>query len=234
MTDPADYASRPEGTRKSMKGTMSNVVRGATLLAAAVVVAGCASASPSATLSSPSAGASVETSSSPVASATASSTVAASASAGTTSFTSETYQYSLTVPAGWTAIQATAAWDGIGSPGHDATQADQFVGPAAASAWVLVAPTTKHLAGYVKEAIAAVAKYHGDTCPAPPEAEEPIKIGGEPGTLLAWNCGILINIAPVVHNGIGYLFGFRDPAVHAATDPADRAAFLEILNSVRL
>jgi len=168
----------------------------------------------------------------PEASALASATVAASASPGATGFTSNTYGYSLTVPAGWTVIQASSAWDGDGAPSHDAPEADQFVGPAAASAWALVAPTAKDLAAYVKESIAATAKYHGDTCPAPLETVDPIKIGGEPGTLLAWNCGILINIAATVHNGTGYLFAFRDPAVDAATDPADRAILSELLNSV--
>ena len=43
---------------------------------------------------------------------------------------------------------------------------------------------------------------------------------------------VLINIALVVHDGIGYSFGMRDPAVHAATDPTDRAALLKLLKSV--
>ena len=125
------------------------------------------------------------------------------------------------------------AWDGKGAPFHDVPQADQFVGPAAASAWFFGAPTTMDLAAKVKESIAANAAEHGNTCPAVPEAKDPIKIGSEPGTLLAWNCGILINSGIAVHKGTAYLFGFRDPAVHAATDPADRAAFLELLRSVR-
>jgi hypothetical protein len=156
-----------------------------------------------------------------------------SPSAATTSFASKTYGYSLTVPAGWTVVQASAAWDGNGAPGHDIPQADQFVGPAASSAWAYAAPTTKDLAGYVKERIAANAADHAATCPATPEAEDRIDVGGEPGTLVAWNCGILINGAFAVHNGTGYLFGFRDPAVHASADVADRVAFLELLHSVK-
>ena len=113
--------------------------------------------------------------------------------ASPTSFTSKTYGYSLTVPAGWTAIQATAAWDGKGAPFHDVPEADQFVGPAAASAWFFGAPTTKDLAARVKESIAANAAGHGNTCPPVPEIQDPIEIGGEPGILLGYNCGILIN-----------------------------------------
>lgn len=59
-----------------------------------------------------------------------------------------------------------------------------------------------------------------------------ITVGGERGTLISWNCGILINVAVTVHAGIGYTFGFRDPAVRAATDPTDRATFVGVLDSV--
>jgi hypothetical protein len=217
---------------------MSKLLRAAPYLAAAIVIAACTSASPAAPQSPPSAAASIETTPSPTASAVASASpstpsLAPSGSAGPTSFTSKTYGYSLTMPAGWTVIQATAKWDGTGAPFHDVPEADQFVGPAAASAWFFGAPTTKDLASRVKESIAANADAHGNTCPPVPEVNDPIEIGGQPGTLLGYNCGILINSAITVHKGTAYLFGFRDPAVHAASDPADRAIFLELLKSVR-
>jgi hypothetical protein len=204
---------------------MSNLGRAAARLAAALIVGACVAPS-----------ASVERTSTPGASAAASPTVAASraptASPVPTTFASTTYGYSLMVPAGWTSIQASVAWDGSGAPFSGDAEADQFVSPVAASAWAYAAPTTKDLAGYVQERIAATATAASATCPAAPELQDPIDIGGEPGTLLSWDCGILINIAVTVHNGTGYLFGFRDPAVHAATDPADRATFLELLRSV--
>jgi hypothetical protein len=213
-----------------------NTLRAATCLALTVVIAACAGGS-SGTGSAPSAPGSVATTPSPVASAVASATPAPTVSAGPsaspTSFTSKTYGYSLTVPAGWTVIQATSAWDGKGAPFHDVPEADQFVGPAAASAWFFGAPTTKDLAGKVKESIAANAASHGNTCPAVPDVQDPIQIGSEPGVLLGYNCGILINSGITVHKGVAYLFGFRDPEVHAATHPADRAAFLELLKSVQ-
>ena len=213
-----------------------NTLRAAICLALTVAIAACAGGAPSATGSAPSAPGSVATTPSPVASAVASSTPAptsAGPSASPTSFTSKTYGYSLTVPGGWTIIQATAAWDGKGAPFHDVPEADQFVGPAAASAWFFGAPTTKDLKAKVNESIAANAASHGNTCPAVPDVQDPIQIGSEPGVLLGYNCGILINSGITVHKGIAYLFGFRDPAVHAATDPADRAAFLELLKSVQ-
>jgi hypothetical protein len=36
-----------------------------------------------------------------------------------------------------------------------------------------------------------------------------------------------------VHDGIGYSFGFRDPTVHVAADPADQAIFTGILASTQ-
>jgi hypothetical protein len=137
------------------------------------------------------------------------------------------------VPAGWTTIQATAAWDGKGAPFHDVPQADQFVSQSAASAWFFGAPTKKDLAARVQESIAANAAEHGATCPPVPAFQAPIKIGSEPGVLLGYDCGILINSAIAVHDGVVYLFGFRDPTVHAATSPADRETFLALLESVK-
>lgn len=219
---------------------MPNLVRAATCLAAVLAFAACSGSSASAPPPSPSAAASLEATPSPVASAVATKTpatpvpsVAPSTSTGPTGFTSTTYGYSLTVPGGWTVIQATGAWDGGNeASGHDTPQADQFVSTPARSAWALVAPTTKDLKGYVKWWIAANAAGHSNTCPLVPDVQDPIKVGGEAGTLLAYDCGILINLAVTVHDGIGYLFGFRDVAVHAASDPADRAALLELLKSV--
>ena len=116
--------------------------------------------------------------------------------------------------------------------GSGAFNADQFVSGGPASAWFLGAPTTKGLTARVAETLAANAKEHGDTCPPVPEFQDPIQIGSEPGVLLGFDCGILINTAVAVHDGVTYVFGFRDPSVHAAGDAKDRAAFLALLKSV--
>jgi hypothetical protein len=76
------------------------------------------------------------------------------------------------------------------------------------------------------------ARYHGDTCPRRPSTEKEISVGGSPGVLLEYNCGILINIAGTVRHGVGYWFAFRYLSVHAASDPAGHAAFVEIRRSV--
>ena len=69
-------------------------------------------------------------------------------------FKSTTYGYSLTLPSGWTTIQATEAWDGTKAYNHESPESDQFNGSAAASAWAVAAPTDKDLAGYTTELIA--------------------------------------------------------------------------------
>ena len=218
-----------------LEDLMHRMARPAPYLAVALVVAACASGS----TSSPAAVASPEATASQVASAAAPTTSASPSaadptpSASSSAFISNTYGYSLTVPAGWTTVQAMLAWDGKGMPGHDVAEADQFISQGTASSWFYGAPTTKDLAGQVKQAIAGIAIDHGDTCPPLPASQDPIKIGGEPGILLSYDCGILINNAVAVLGGKSYLFGFRDPAIHAATDPADREIFVDLLVSVK-
>jgi hypothetical protein len=212
---------------------MNRIIRPALAIAIALIVVACASGSPS----TPAASVAQVASAAPTSSVAASTpavtpSVSPSAASSPVPFTSNTYGYSLSIPADWHAIQATKSWDGKGAPFHDVPEADQFVGPAAASAWFFGAPTTKDLAGQVKGAIAANAAEHSDTCPPVPSFQDPIQIGSEPGVLIGYNCGILINGAFAVHKGKAYVFGFRDPSVHADTDPTDRKAFLDLLGSV--
>jgi hypothetical protein len=139
----------------------------------------------------------------------------------------------VSLPAGWAAVQAQKAWDGKAKLSSESPEVDEFTSPASASSWALAAPSTQKLAAFTASMIATNARDHGDTCPAKPEKTVPVTIGDGPGTLLAYNCGILINLAAAVHNGVGYQFGFRDPGVHTATDPADQATFLAILESMQ-
>jgi hypothetical protein len=156
-----------------------------------------------------------------------------SAEATPSTFTSMQYGYTVAVPAGWSSLAATARWDGVAGVKSDSPEVDSWISRAEPGSWGSAAAYAKDLASYTTKAIADTSKYHGDTCTAPPEAKDVITIGGEAGTLLSYNCGILINIGVTVHKGIGYTFGFRDPAVQAATDPADRAIFTDLLKSVR-
>lgn len=158
---------------------------------------------------------------------------ACSGGSNTATFTSKTYGYSLTVPAGWTATEASSKWDGNGMPGHLEPEDDLFNSPTGQIAWGIAAPTTKDLPGYVADRIAANYADHGDTCPAAPAVQEPIEVGGQAGSFVAWDCGLLINLAVTAHKGTGYQFVLRDQNVHAATDAADRAVFAALLRSVR-
>jgi hypothetical protein len=168
-----------------------------------------------------------------VATTTAAADVATTAAAAPTTFTSTVYGYAITVPAGWTSVSATHPWDGKSASSHEDPAADQWSSAGSSSSWALAAASRQTLRSYVKKGIAVNFATHGDTCPEKPAAQDPVTIGGDPGMLVAWNCGILINIGFAVHDGVGYQFGFRDPAVHAASDAEDRATFVALLESVR-
>ena len=155
------------------------------------------------------------------------------ADASPVAFASPLYTYTVTLPAGWAAGAALFPWDGKSAAGHEEPVVDKFGGSTSASAWAYAGPTSSNLATLTKDAIAANTRDHGDTCPPEPEVNDPVKVGGEAGVFLAWNCGILINEAVIVRDGIAYVFAMRDPDVHAATDPADRALFQQILDSVQ-
>lgn len=150
-----------------------------------------------------------------------------------TTFTSLLYEYTIVVPAGWPTGAAMIRWDAASSPGDDDSSVDKFAGPAGLSAFAFAGPVRVDLAGFVKETIAWTVRDHGDTCPATaPEVTEPIEIGGEPGMLLSWDCGILINEALLVRKGTGFVVVIRDLDVKAATDPADRAILQALLDSI--
>lgn len=149
-------------------------------------------------------------------------------------FTSRLYSYSISVPPGWTATWSASRWDGGGAPDIQDLVNDNFVSSGTMAMIAAAAPTTKNLAAYTADGIASTYAVHKGTCPAAqhPESVESITVGGEPARLESINCGILINVAYAVHAGQGYRFTFRDTAVHAATNAADKATFLAMLASV--
>jgi hypothetical protein len=164
----------------------------------------------------------------------AAATLPPSSAAAHTTFTSQSYGYKLTVPAQWSAAPADYKWDRRSELSLDSPAVDKFFSSvtgrgsyAAAGRW------NGDLAAYTTFLIAWTHRTHGDFCPAKPNTRSPVTIGGQPGVLLAYNCGILINIAATVHHGVGYQFVFRDSGVSAASDPADHAVFLQILRSVQ-
>lgn len=216
--------------------SMDPIVRRVSCLTVAVVLAACgggatAAQSPSAAVSSSTA--SPPALASPSVDPSPSAAAAATPVPSATSFTSATYGYTLTVPAGWSSTQATKAWDGISGISSGSAEVDKFTGPSSASSTGVAAASDQTLKAYADALVAANAKYHGDTCPPRPAARKPITIGGDPATLLEYDCGILINLAATVHKGVGYQFLLRDPSVHASTDAADQKSFFELLHSVK-
>ena len=151
---------------------------------------------------------------------------------GPTVFTSPNYGYTVTLPSGWSAAPALLRWDGVRASGPDA-ESDKFVGPAELMAWAIAGPFDGDLAALVADRIVANHRDHADTCPGEaPEVNEPAGIGGQPGVLLGWNCGALINEAQTMREGVAYVFVFRDLSIPTARDPTDLELFQSILDSV--
>jgi hypothetical protein len=151
-----------------------------------------------------------------------------------TMFKSATYGYTVTLPSGWSSRQAFAKWDGQSELDATSALVDLFGQPSVSRGIFAAAARWKRdLAAYTTFLISWNVTYHGDTCPPKPSSRNAITVGGQPGVLLAYNCGILINNVATVHDGVGYFFVFVDRGVAAATDPTDHATFLKVLRSVQ-
>ena len=148
-------------------------------------------------------------------------------------FDSPEYGYTVTLPTGWAANEAHSKWNGSAELVKDSFDVDLFFQPSStAISFAAAARWTHGLASYARYLIASTVRYHSDTCPRKPNKRGGIAIGGRPGVLLEYNCGILINIAATVRHGVGYVFTFRDDNVQAASDRTDHAVFTQILGSV--
>ncbi len=148
-------------------------------------------------------------------------------------FDSPEYGYTVTLPAGWAANQAYSKWNGSAELVKDSLDVDVFFRPtSSAVSFAAAARWTHGLTAYARYLIASTVRYHSDTCPRRPNRRVGIAIGGRPGVLLEYNCGILINIAETVQHGMGYVFTFRDDNVQTASDRTDHAVFSQILGSV--
>ncbi|MEA2654138.1 MAG: hypothetical protein QOI37_1365, partial [Chloroflexota bacterium] len=200
VTDPEPArAHEPSPRRRLLRG--SRQVACAWALLVTSILAGCSATVPSAGTGGPSAVRAAPAAPSAAAASRSngpSNVPSASAHAAPSTFTSATYGYSVVLRAGWSSGPATARWDGVSGIKSDSPEVDRWMSAAAASAWVSAAPYAKDLPSYTAKTIADTVKYHGDTCSPPPAGQEPIVVGGEPGTLISWNCGILINLAVTV------------------------------------
>jgi hypothetical protein len=152
--------------------------------------------------------------------------------------TSRHYGYTETLPAGWRLVtQAKQHWDGNGAPGDGDSVVDLYAGPGGVEAWVYAAPTKENLAAYAITTVRVAGAVHD--CPAVPQTNQAIAIGGAPARLLDTQCpaltSFLVELAVTVHHGIGFVIGSQNPSGTAPGDqPADRAAFREFLAGIRL
>ena len=202
---------------------MANLVTFGSLLAAGCLITACSS-SPSG-MSTPAAS---RTRATPQSSSEAGSIVPTSKT-----FLSKAYGYTVTVPADFTPRQAYAKWDGESELDGDSALVDLLGQPGETKGmFVAAAPTKRDLAADTAFAITFNAHYHGDYCPNRPTRGR-VTVGGQPGVLLAYNCGILVNHVVTVYHGVEYWFVFVDRGVDAATDPTDHATFVKMLSSVR-
>ncbi len=135
---------------------------------------------------------------------------------------------------GWTGGQATQRWDGTGAPGDEDSTVDLFQGPGGVGAWAIAAPTRENLAAYTRTTIRASAAAH--PCPATPQTDQAITIGGAPAQLLSMQCpagsGFLVELAVTVHDGTAFVFASQNPS-GTGSQSADGAAFRTFLASIR-
>jgi hypothetical protein len=152
-------------------------------------------------------------------------------------FTSRHYGYTEALPAGWRSPQqATQRWNGRGAPADTDPTVDHFVGPGGLEAWAMAAPTKENLAAYTRTVIRAAAAGH--PCPAVPQTNQAITIGGAPARLLSEQCppgsGFLVETAVTVRHGTAFVFSSQHPPGTPVDRAADRGAFRKFLAGIRL
>ena len=74
-------------------------------------------------------------------------------------------------------------WDGSGAPDRSNAAIDLFASGRSQQAFASAAETTKPLAAFVADGIAANARVRGNICPDTPDAVEPVSVANEVGTL---------------------------------------------------
>jgi hypothetical protein len=157
-------------------------------------------------------------------------------SSGPSTFTSQTYGYTVALPAGWSGHQASYQWNGGGAPSHGDGDVDLFSGPGSGFAIAFAAPSRASLAAYVENYVRDQAAEH--PCPPNPQTNQAVTIDRAPARLLGMHCpapsDLLVLNAITVHDQTGYVFVFEDPSGgKAAAEHADRLAFRKFLAGIR-
>jgi hypothetical protein len=146
-------------------------------------------------------------------------------------FRSPFYGYAIPIPTGWSATPATTRWDGESQPSLG-PNVDLISGPHLVVLG-FAGPFAGDLAAFTADRIAANARDHADTCrPDALQSDEPTTVGGQPGVLLTWSCGALVEQAITVRAGFAYAFTIRDAGFQPALDQADLASVRSMLQSI--
>ena len=157
----------------------------------------------------------------------------ASAAVAARVFSSPHHAYTMTLPAGWSA-QGAQQWDGPGSRGLGKDGVDIFRRPPYVAAWAFAAPMPPSLTGYATDIARAAAQV---PCPAAPQIDQQVTIGGAPGSMIGMTCpsqgGVYMLTAATTHKQTALVFVFEDISGVRAAQQADRAAFRELLTGVR-
>ena len=158
---------------------------------------------------------------------------AADAPAAFRVFVSRGHGYTATLPGGWSA-QAAQPWRLPGSQAHENGGVDVFYVRPYAVAWGFTAPAQASLATYATATTRAAAQL---SCPAVPQVNQPITIGGAPALLIGMSCpspgGVLMLTAVTTQKQKTLVFEFEDTSGIASTAQVDRVAFREFLAGIR-
>ena len=155
------------------------------------------------------------------------------ASAAARVFSSPHYGYTMALPAGWSG-RGAQPWDEPGSRGPAKAGVDVFRGPRYVAASTFAAPMPPSLAGYATAIARAAAQV---PCPAAPQIDQPVTIGGAAASLIGMTCpsqgGVYMLTAATTHKQTAVVFVFEDTSGVRAAQQADRVAFLKLLAGVR-
>jgi hypothetical protein len=145
-----------------------------------------------------------------------------------TPFVSSHYGYAITSEE-WTGTDATTAWDGTGSPGHDDPAVDMLKDLEEHTALAFGERTKASLLEFVTAFRRTNATVHAG-CPVRPEKTGPITIGNAPAILDQMHCpassGPFVLTAYVVHAGRVHVFYTLAVAL---SDAATRSWFMSLL-----
>jgi hypothetical protein len=153
-------------------------------------------------------------------------------------FVSPHYGYSVALPAGWSALGAQPSHgpssSGPASPGRGKDGVDVFRGSPFVTAWAFAAPKPASLAGYATATARAAAQL---PCPAKPQIDQQVTIGGAAASLIGMSCptqgGVFMLTAATTHKQSALIFVFEDSSGIKAAQSADRVAFRELLAGIR-